>query len=887
MVKPKIKSKIERYEPGIIEAKWQKIWEKQGLYKALDFDRKPKYYVLIEFPYPSGAGLHVGHVRSWSAMDAYARKKRMGGYNVLYPIGWDAFGLPAENYALKMHIHPSKIVPKNIERFKKQCKSLGFSFDWVREINTTDPKYYKWTQWIFLKFFEKGLAYRADVPVNWCPSCKTNLADEEVLADGTHERCGNPTEKRMQKQWLLKITKYADRLLEDLKKIDYSQKIAIQQVNWIGRSEGAQIEFKILNSPTSLRSAGQSKFKISVFTTRPDTLFGATFMVLAPEHPIVASLLKSKIKSQKSKLDQIKKYIGATKRKTEMERIAQRGEKTGVDTGLKAINPVNNEEIPIWIADYVVMSYGTGAIMAVPAHDERDFEFAKRYKLLIKFVIKPTKGGLEKNRPYIGPGAIINSSKDWNNYYVPDAIPRIINDLEKWGIGKRQVHYHLRDWVFSRQHYWGEPIPIIYCRKCGKSQISPASPSEVGRVNLKTQIEGEDYAIIPVPESHLPVELPYLEKYEPSGTGESPLANAKEWVNTKCPNCGGPAKRETDTMPNWAGSNWYYLAYLFANKLGKNSEFINIFQKNKKLINYWMPVDIYQGGFEHTTLHLLYSRFVYKFLYDIGVVPTPEPYAKRRSHGIVLGSDGRKMSKSFGNIINPEDIINKFGADTLRVYEMFMGPFDQTIVWSEESVEGCFRFLKRVWQLSLSKISKKKTSIKLLSKLHKTIKKVNEDLENMKFNTAVANLMKFINSWKEDKEGLDRDDLKKFLLTLAPFAPHLAEELYQNIILRAKPKESGEILRSAQNDKAFLSIHLQSWPEYERRYLKEEEVTIAVQVNGKLRDTLKILPQNLDDKQMVEEIAKGSKKVKKYLIDKTIKKTVYVKGRIINFVTGD
>jgi len=814
----------QKYDPSLIEQKWQKKWEEAGLYQAIDFDKKPKFYVLIEFPYPSGSGLHVGHVRSWSAMDAYSRKKRMEGKNVLYPIGWDAFGLPAENYALKMHVHPSTIVPQNIARFKKQCKSLGLSFDWSREINTTDPKYYKWTQWIFLKFFEKGLAYQENVPVNWCPSCKTNLADEEVLSDGTHERCGSATEKRMQKQWLLRITKYADRLLEDLKLVDYSQKIAIQQINWIGRSEGATIKFKIKD----LRFKNK---EIEVFTTRPDTLFGATFMVLAPEHLI------AKQTAQENK--EVNEYIKKAQTTTEQERLAEGKEKTGVNTGLTAVNPVNNEEIPVWIADYVIMGYGTGAIMAVPAHDLRDFEFAKKYNLPIKPVILNESEGsgdssdLPQNdnpkRAYVGEGKIVNSG-EWNGLNVPEEISKTIDWLEKKGLGKREIHYHLRDWVFSRQHYWGEPIPIIHCKDCGA---------------------------VAVAEKDLPIELPYLKKYEPSGTGESPLSQAKDWLKVKCPKCGKMGRRETDTMPNWAGSNWYFLRYLDP----QNDKAI----ASRKKMEYFMPVDIYQGGFEHTTLHLLYSRFVYKFLYDIGVAPAKEPYRKRRSHGIVLGPDGRKMSKSFDNIINPDDIINKFGADTLRIYEMFMGPFDQTIAWSEESVEGCFRFLKRVRQLFLTKVSDKNTSVKLASKLHKTIKKVSEDLENLKFNTAVASLMEFIKDWRSDKEDLNKGDLKKFLLILAPFAPHMTEELWQNF---SKNK----------------SIHKEPWPRFDTAAIVEEEVTIVIQINGKIRDTLRASREESVNQQLVEKIAKESQKIKKYLSNRKIKKVVYVQGRVINFV---
>ena len=868
MATAKAKKEILKYIPSQIESKWQNKWEEVGLYEARDFDKRPKFYVLIEFPYPSGAGLHVGHVRSWSAMDAYSRKKRMEGKNVLYSIGWDAFGLPAENYALKMHVHPSTIVPKNITRFKRQCKSLGLSFDWSREINTTDPKYYKWTQWIFLKFFEKGLAYRAGVPVNWCPACKTNLADEEVLPDGTHERCGNLTEKRMQKQWLLNITKYADRLLEDLKLVDYSPKIAVQQVNWIGRSEGTLIRFVILSDSegsqdSSAKPQNDNRY-IEVFTTRPDTLYGATFMVLSPENS-----LSKEIARENSK---VAEYIKKAQTRTEQERIAEGKEKTGVDTGLVAINPVNNKEIPVWVADYVIMGYGTGAIMAVPAHDLRDFEFAKKYNLPIKTVIlsesegsRDSSANPQNDNPkgaYTGEGKIVNSG-EWNGLNIPEEISKTIDWLEKKGLGKREIHYHIRDWVFSRQHYWGEPIPVVYCANCAKNKISNL-PSKTrlakGGKSQISNIKETDYAIVPVPEDQLPVELPYLEKYEPSGTGESPLANAKDWVDTQCPVCKGPAKRETDTMPNWAGSNWYFLRYLDP----QNDKAIAA----RKKMEYFMPIDIYQGGFEHTTLHLLYSRFVYKFLYDIGVVPGKEPYKKRRSHGIVLGPDGRKMSKSFDNIINPDDIVNKFGADTLRIYEMFMGPFDQTIVWSEESVEGCSRFLKRVWQLSLTKVSDKNTSVKLASKLHKTIKKVSEDLGNLKFNTAVASLMEFIKDWRSDKEGLNRDDLKKFLLILAPFAPHMTEEIWQKL----------------QNPKLQKSIHIQSWPKFDTLAIVEEEVTIVIQINGKIRDTLVASREESENQQLIEKIAKESQKIKKYLSNRKIRKIVFVKSRVINFV---
>ena len=828
------RSEIDKYDPQAIEKKWQEVWEREGIYRAADFDKKKKFYTLIEFPYPSGAGLHVGHVRSWAAMDAFSRKKRMQGFNVLYPIGWDAFGLPAENYAIKMKIHPSIAVEKNIANFKRQIKSLGLSFDWSREINTTDPKYYKWTQWIFLKFFEKDLAFQADVPVNWCPFCKTNLADEEVLTDGTHERCGTQTEKRMQKQWLLRITAYANNLLEDLKLVDYSSRIAVQEVNWIGKKEGTLIRFKI----EGLRLKNRDENVIEVFTTRADTLYGATFIVLAPEHPIVTLLLNSLLRrgfGGQAKLTEIKDYVEKAKKKTEQDRVAKEKEKTGIFSGLYAINPLNQEKLPVWIADYAIMGYGTGALFG-DAHDERDVAFAKKYNMPLKPTIKTGDSPKDKRiknleECFTGYGILFDSGQ-FSGLTSKEAIAKVTLWLEKKRAGGRQNAYHLRDWIFSRQHYWGEPIPIIHCKNCGA---------------------------MPVPEKDLPVELPYLEKYEPSGTGESPLAKVPEWVNVDCPKCGEKARRETDTMPNWAGSNWYFLRYLDPQN--------DSLMADPKLMKYWMPVDLYQGGFEHTTLHLLYSRFVYKFLYDMGVVPTPEPYAKRRSHGIVLGPDGRKMSKSFGNVINPDDISGKFGADTLRIYEMFMGPFDQTITWSEESVEGCFRFLKRVWHLSKAKVSDKKTSNDLLAKLNKTIKRVDEDLENMKFNTAVAAMMELVNDWQADAQGLDKKDLETFLLLIAPFAPHLSEELWFGLGNKT-------------------SIHKSEWPKFDPKFLVENEIVLAVQINGKLRDTMKVESSKVKSRKDIEQLARESDKVKKYLEGKKIIKVIYIKGKVINFVVS-
>src|SRR3989344_9324597 len=862
-----------QYKPGEIEPKWQNIWEKGNIYEAKDFAKTDKYYLLVEFPYPSGAGLHVGRVRSYSSMDAYARKKRMEKYNVIFPIGWDAFGLPAENYAIKLGIHPSIAVKENIDNFKRQMKALGLSFDWSREINTTDPKYYKWTQWIFLKLFEKGLAYQSEVEVNWCPFCKTNLADEEVNSDGTHERCGTMTVKRMQKQWLLRITNYADRLIDDLKLVDYSDKISIQQKNWIGKSEGATIKFQIPDH----------KSQIEVFTTRPDTLYGATFLVVAPEYA-KANLLKL---VSKEKEELLSKYIDISLSNANIERDLGEKEKSGVDTGLKAFNPAIGKEIPIWVSDYVLAEYGSGAIMAVPAHDERDFAFAKKFGLPIISVIS---GGNISEVAYTGCGEIIDSGS-WNGLTVPKDNTKIVFDIEKKGWGKREHSYHIRDWVFSRQHYWGEPIPMIHCEVCG---------------------------IQPVPEKDLPVELPYVEKYEPSGTGESPLANIGLWVNTICPKCGGKARRETDTMPNWAGSNWYYLAYLFADKLGFfNSESDkgiseekerNIFTENKKPIEYWMPVDFYQGGFEHTTLHLLYSRFIYKFLYDIGMVPNSEPYKKRRSHGVVLGSDGRKMSKSFGNVINPDTIIEKYGADTLRLYEMFMGQFDHTVTWSQASLEGCFRFINRLARAFNNKVSDEKTPKKLLTKLHQTIKKTEEDLEELKFNTIVASFMEFLNLWEEEG-SLNKEDAKKLCLIIAPFAPHLAEEVFQRYFAGNEERKNNKTKKLKNTKKIgnwksldftrdgelvepleignFYSIHLQSWPSYDQKLIVEDSVTIAVQVNGKLRSTLNIKTQISNDKSEVIKLAKADEKVKKWIEGKDIKKEIFVAGKLINLVLNN
>ncbi len=833
---------MANYNHRKIERKWQKYWEKKKFYRAEDFNKKPKKYILIEFPYPSGDGLHVGHVRSYSALDALVRKKRMEGYNVLYPIGWDAFGLPTENYAIKKGIHPSIVTKRNIAVFKRQLKSLGLSFDWSREINTTDPNYYKWTQWIFLQFFKKGLAYQAEMPINWCPKCKIGLANEEVVS-GKCERCGAETGKRKIKQWMLKITKYADRLIDDLNKVDYSEKIKTQQINWIGRSEGAEVDFRIKNSNS----------KITVFTTRVDTLFGVTALVIAPEHPFVSSLLNLKNKTSNLKnIEEIKKYIKTSRKKSEIERSKEEKQKTGVFTGSYCINPANGEKIPIWVGDYVVATYGGGAVMVVPAHDKRDYEFAKKYGLEIREVVVLEANNLETPFPigngvsklgeaFIDYGILVNSGQ-FNGLKSEEAIEKITEWLEKKGMGKRTIQYKLRDWIFSRQHYWGEPIPIIHCGKCGP---------------------------VPVPEKDLPVKLPFVKKYKPTKTGESPLAAMKDWVNVKCPKCGGEAKRETDTMPNWAGSSWYFLRYIDP----KNKKTFADFKKLK----YWTPIDLYNGGMEHTTLHLLYSRFWHKFLYDLKLVPTPEPYAARRSHGMVLAEDGRKMSKSFGNIINPDEIVKKFGADTLRMYEMFMGPFEQAINWSNQGVVGVFRFLNRVWKIQ-SKISipkvrprgnfevgpldAQKACRRCETLLHQSIKKISEDLENMKFNTAVSQLMILVNEM-EKEPAIDIENHKIFLKLLAAMAPHISEELWHLI---------GE----------KKSIHLEQWPKYNPEKIKEEIFELVIQVNGKVRAIVSA-PININEKE-AKELALSQERVKAFLGDKTLRKIIFIPGRLINIV---
>ena len=790
------------YDFKNIEKKWQDKWYSEGTFFAKEDKNTKKWYGLVEFPYPSGQGLHVGHPRSYTALDIIARKKRLEGYNVLYPIGFDAFGLPAENYAIKNHVHPKITTEKNINHFREQLKSLGFSFDWSREINTTDPNYYKWTQWIFIQLFKHGLAYKTTMPINFCTGCKVGLANEEVV-NGVCERCGSPVVQKEKSQWMLKITKYAQRLIDDLNDVNFLDKIKAQQINWIGRSEGAEVKFKLKDENEEL----------IVYTTRPDTLFGATYMVVAPEHPII-NTLKEKI----TNIEEVEEYKKKASLKSDFERSELNKEKTGVELkGIKAINPLTNKEIPIWVSDYVLITYGTGAIMAVPAHDNRDWEFAKKFNLPIIEVVAGGENVQEAPFTNVETGKLINSGF-LNGLEVKDAINTVIDYLESNKIGTRKVNFKLRDWVFSRQRYWGEPIPVVYCEKCGW---------------------------VPLPESELPLKLPDIDDYEPGEDGESPLAKQEEWIKTTCPHCGGPARRETDTMPQWAGSSWYYLRYMDPHN---NNELAS-----KEALNYWQQVDWYNGGMEHTTLHLLYSRFWHKFLYDIGVVPTKEPYAKRTSHGMILGSNGEKMSKSKGNVINPDDIVNEFGADTFRVYEMFMGPFDQTAPWSMESIRGCNKFLDRVWNLQDMLVEKM---------MHKAIKKVTDDIEEMKFNTAVSTFMTMVNEFYKIKR-INTAEFSTFLQLLNPFAPHITEELYQKIGNKTTIADS-------------------KWPVYDEEKIVDDEIEIPIQINGKLKATVKV-PADISEDELKNRIH-DLPNVKNSVQDKTIVKEIYVKNKIYNIV---
>ncbi len=794
-----------------IEQKWQKKWEKEGTFCASnDFTNKKKWYGLIEFPYPSGQGLHVGHPRSYTALDVIARKRRLQGYNVLFPIGFDAFGLPAENYAIKTNVHPKITTEKNIAHFTEQLKSIGFSFDWSRVINTTDPEYYKWTQWIFIQLYKHGLAYKATMPINFCTGCKVGLANEEVV-NGVCERCGSPVIQKEKSQWMLKITKYAQRLIDDLDDVDFLEKIKTQQRNWIGRSEGAEVKFKISGTDE----------KLLVYTTRPDTIFGATYMVIAPEHQLI-----EKLANKITNLDEIKNYQKQSALKSDFERGEMNKDKTGVEIkGIKAINPLTKKEIPIWVADYVLSSYGTGAIMAVPAHDTRDFEFATKFNLPIIQVVAPENNSTVE-LPFTDVETGISINSDFlNGLHVKDAKKKVIEYLEENKIGEKKVNYKLRDWVFSRQRYWGEPIPMVYCEDCGW---------------------------VPLDEKDLPLTLPDVKDFLPGENGESPLARHTEWVNTKCPHCGKPAKRETDTMPQWAGSSWYYLRYMDPH----NDKAL----ASKEAIEYWSPVDWYNGGMEHTTLHLLYSRFWHKFLYDIGVVPTKEPYAKRTSHGMILGSNGEKMSKSKGNVINPEDILNEFGADTFRVYEMFMGPFDQSANWSMDSIRGCFKFLDRVWNLQNMLIDGDTYRKETEKMMNKAIKKVSQDIEDMKFNTCVSTFMTMMNEFTKLKT-INKAEFKTFITLLNPFAPHITEEL--NEIIKA--------------DKTISSCN---WPEYDESKTIDDQIELPIQINGKLKATIMI---ELDENEAsVKE--KVHEAIQDKLDGKNIKKEIYVKNKIYNVV---
>ena len=801
---------MNKYNPSEIEPKWQKKWEEAGVFHASNTSDKPKYYALIEFPYPSGQGLHVGHPRPYTALDVVSRKRRMEGYNVLYPIGWDAFGLPAENYAIKNHVHPEEITKKNIARFKQQIQSLGISFDWSREISTIDPKYYKWTQWIFLQLFKNGLAYKKEMSVNWCTSCKCVLANEEVV-NGVCERCGSEVIHKVKSQWMLKITAYAQRLIDDLDLVDYPDRVKTQQKNWIGRSEGAEVDFNT--------TAGD---KLTVYTTRPDTLYGATYMVVSPEHPFI-----EKWADKLQNLDAVRAYQAEAAKKSDFERTEVAKDKTGVRLeGVEAINPLTGTTIPIFISDYVLVSYGTGAIMAVPAHDTRDWEFAKKFDLPI---IEVVKGGDVQKEAFTDcdTGIMVNSGI-LDGMTVEEAKVRIKDYLEETGIGHRKVNYKLRDWVFARQRYWGEPIPIVHCEKCG---------------------------YVPIDESELPLVLPQVDSYEPTDNGESPLSKMTDWVNTTCPKCGGNAMRETDTMPQWAGSSWYFLRYMDPH----NDESF----ASKEALDYWHQVDWYNGGMEHTTLHLLYSRFWHKFLYDIGQVPTAEPYAKRTSHGMILGENGEKMSKSRGNVVNPDDVVNEFGADTLRLYEMFIGDFEKAAPWSNAGIKGCRRFIERYWNLQSILIDGEAIRPEMENSFHKAIKKVSYDIENLKFNTAIAALMALMNVIAE-KGSINKAELSVFTMLLNPFAPHVTEEVWSEMKL-------GEGM-----------VTEQIWPKYDESKCKDDVIEIVVQVNGKVRTRLSVAADIQKDDAIA--LAKAEDRIAAEINGKNVVKEIYVPGKLVNIV---
>ena len=793
-----------------IESKWQNVWYTQNTFAAKQDFSLPKYYCLVEFPYPSGQGLHVGHPRSYTALDIVARKKRLEGYNVLYPMGWDAFGLPTENFAIKNHIHPAEVTKNNVAHFKQQLQSLGFSFDWTREINTTDPSYYKWTQWIFLQLFKKGLAYKKEMAVNWCTSCKCVLANEEVV-NGVCERCGSEVIRKKQSQWMLKITEYADRLVKDLDDVDFIDRVKTQQRNWIGRSTGAEVDFGTTLGDT-----------LTVYTTRPDTLFGATYMVISPEHPYI-----EKWADKLTNIDEVRKYQDEAAHKSDFERTELNKDKTGVRLqGVMGINPVNNKEIPIFISDYVLVSYGTGAIMAVPAHDTRDWEFAKKFDLPIIEVVAGSKVGVENEAFTDCATGVMTNSDFLTGMSVEEAKKAITEWLTKEGKGHQKVNFKLRDWVFSRQRYWGEPIPIVKCEKCG---------------------------YVPLDESQLPLTLPNVESYEPTDTGESPLAKMTDWVNTTCPCCGGPAKRETDTMPQWAGSSWYFLRYCDPHN---DKELIS-----KEAAEYWTPVDWYNGGMEHTTLHLLYSRFWHKFLYDIGVVPTSEPYQKRTSHGMILGENGEKMSKSRGNVVNPDEIVDTYGADTMRLYEMFIGDFEKAAPWNSDSIKGCKRFIEKFWNLQEKVVDGDEFTPEMEALMHKTIKKVTYDIDNLKANTAIAAMMSLVNELSA--KGCNKAELKTLTILLNPFAPHVTEEMWDVMGF-------GGMVNQAK------------WPTYDEAKTQENDVEIVIQIMGKVRAKITV-PVDMA-KDDVLATAKAEPKIAELLDGKEIKKEVYVPGKLVNFV---
>ena len=799
-----------KYDFGSIEKKWQEKWEEEGIFHAETNSDKKKFFAMIEFPYPSGAGLHVGHPRGYTALDIIARKRRMEGYNVLYPIGWDAFGLPTENFAIKNNVHPKIVTEKNIANFTRQLKMLGLSFDWSREVNTTDPNYYKWTQWIFMQLFKKGLAYKQEMPINWCTGCKVGLANEEVV-NGVCERCGSEVVQKNKSQWMLKITEYAQRLIDDLDDVDYLEKIKIQQKNWIGRSEGAEVTFKLTTGDEMI-----------VYTTRCDTLFGATYVVMSPEHALI-----EKMSDIIENYDEVLEYKAAAAKKSEFERTEMAKDKTGVCLkGVYAINPANGEKLPVWISDYVLVTYGTGAIMAVPAHDSRDWDFAKKFDLPIIEVVAGGKNVQEEAYTDVSEGEMINSGF-LNGLSVKEAIPTMIEWLEKNGLGKKKINYKLRDWVFSRQRYWGEPIPLVYCEKCGW---------------------------VAIPESELPLTLPEIEHFEPGENGESPLAKAYDWINTTCPCCGGKATRETDTMPQWAGSSWYFLRYMDPHN--------NDALASKEALEYWSPVDWYNGGMEHTTLHLLYSRFWHKFLYDIGVVPTKEPYMKRTSHGMILGENNEKMSKSRGNVVNPDEVVDNFGADAFRTYEMFIGAFDQATPWSQQGLKGCYKFLERVWNIQSMVTDEEGYSKELEKEIHKTIKKVGEDFERMKFNTAIAAMMSLVNEIYKNN-SVTKGEYMTLITLLNPVAPHMTEELWE-----------------MYGGKGFLSI--QPWPEYDEEKTKDDEIEIVLQINGKIREKIGISPDLTRDEMC--ELALSNDKVKSLIEGKEVVKCIAVPGKLINIV---